>query len=122
MSIMVVLTLITEEKPESLARHLRKEILSLPVKDVEFATIEQAIGTRSAAIDWTRLFVTLAASGGVLSTLITAIQVWLTHRRGNKVVVEVDGDKLELSDSTDEERQKLIELWLKEHEPKVFLE
>jgi len=121
MSIQVGLTLIAENDPEYLARQLRRELLNLPVEDAKFATCEQAIGVRSAAIDWTRLFVTLAASGGVLSTLITAVQAWLAHRQKSKVVVEIDGNKLELTGSTDAERQRLIELWLRQHEPRILL-
>lgn len=115
MPIQLILTLVTKHDPKPLARQLRKELLDLPVEDVSFATYEQTAGARGGAIDWTRLLVTVAASGGVLSTLITATQAWLANRQQSKIIVEIDGDKLVLVGISDAERQRLIKLWLKRH-------
>jgi hypothetical protein len=43
------------------------------------------------------LVVVLAASGGVLTTLIGALQAWLVRSSARNVVIEIDGDRLELT-------------------------
>jgi hypothetical protein len=47
--------------------------------------------------------VALAASGGVLTTLIGALQAWLLRSSAGKVVVEIDGDRLEVTGAGNEE-------------------
>ena len=61
--------------------------------------------------------VALAASGGVLTTLIGALQAWLLRSSARQVVVEIDGDRLELTGATEEERRKLTAAWLDRHQP-----
>jgi len=62
------------------------------------------------------LVVVLAASGGVLTTLIGALQAWLVRSSARHVVVEIDGDRLELTGVTGEERKRLMAAWLDRHQ------
>lgn len=63
------------------------------------------------------LVVALAASGGVLTTLIGALQAWLLRSSARQVVVEIDGDRLEVTGVSNEERRRLIAAWLDRHQP-----
>ena len=58
----------------------------------------------------------LAASGGVVTTLLGVLQTWLTRNAGSQIVVEVAGDRLELTGATDEERRRALGVWLARHE------
>lgn len=62
------------------------------------------------------LLIALAASGGVLTGLIGLLQAWLLRGSARTQVVELDGDRLELSAATSEERRRLTNAWLSRHE------
>ena len=60
---------------------------------------------------------TLAASGGVLTTVITAIQAWLRDRRSSSVTLKLDGDELILTGGGpySAQQKRAIDLWLSRH-------
>jgi hypothetical protein len=62
------------------------------------------------------LLIALAASGGVLTSLVGLLQGWLQRSSARTVVVEIDGDRLELADATSEQRRRLTDAWLSRHE------
>jgi len=62
------------------------------------------------------LVVTLAASGGLLTTMVGALQAWLLRSSARQVVIEIDGDRLEVNGVTSEERRRLAAAWLERHE------
>lgn len=108
----------TAEDLESLAHSLRGDLLELDVQAVDLARGEAPAGIRGGpAIDWTTILVTLAASGGVLTTVITAIQAWLVHRRSSSVTLKVDDDELTLAGPGpySAEQKRAIDLWLSRH-------
>jgi hypothetical protein len=62
------------------------------------------------------LLIALAASGGVLTSLVGVLQEWLLRSSARTVVVEIDGDRLELVGATSAERRRLTSAWLNRHE------
>jgi hypothetical protein len=62
------------------------------------------------------LLVVLAASGGIVTSLVGLLQGWLQRSSARTVVVEIDGDRLELVGATSAERQRLTSAWLSRHE------
>ena len=66
-------------------------------------------------ITWGTLLLTLAASGGVLTTLINALQSWLTRHDRHKLSLEIGSDKLEVTGISSEEQRRVIEAWLSRH-------
>ncbi|MCB8978014.1 MAG: hypothetical protein H6657_11380 [Ardenticatenaceae bacterium] len=100
-----------------LTRTLRNDILETNAENAEFVTNGKALsGTKSAdPVTWGTILVTLAASGGVLTTLINVISSWLSRNKGNSIILEIDGDKLEVTGLSSEEQQRLISLWLNRH-------
>lgn len=73
-------------------------------------------GAKGALVELGSTMVVLAASGGVLTTLVGTLQAWLLRHAGSRIAIELDGDKLELTDATDEERRRAVALWLARHE------
>lgn len=100
-----------------LARNLRMRLLELDVEQVEPARGTAPAGSKTGDLaTWQTLLVTLAASGGVLTTVISGINGWLSQRREpTSVVIEVDGDSITLPNATAEERMSLINMFLERH-------
>lgn len=105
------------EELARITRRLREELLGLDVEAVEFAKSgETPEGAKvGPAIDWNTLLLTLAASGGVLTTIIGVLQSWLTRHEGRSVMLEIDGDKIEITGISSEEQKRLIDAWLRRH-------
>ena len=97
-----------------LTRQLREDLLHLDVETVDLARAGEApTGTKAVdPVTAGTLLVTLAASGGVITTLINALQSWLTRHERRSLTLEMGGDKLEVTGVSSEEQQRLIEAWL----------
>lgn len=107
------------EDLERLTRQLRDELSELDVQ-ANFVTGGPAPANTKAGevIEWGTLLLTLAASGGVITTLINAIQTWLTNRnQPAAVTVEMGGDKLQITGNPTDEQQRIIEAFLHRNRP-----
>lgn len=107
------------EDLERLTRQLRDELSDLDVQ-ANFVTGGPAPANTKAGdvIEWGTLLLTLAASGGVITTLINAIQTWLTNRnQPAAVTVEMGGDKLQITGNPTDEQQRIIEAFLHRNRP-----
>ena len=105
------------EELESITRQLRKELLELDVEAIDFAnTGEMPTKAKAGApIDWSTLILTLAASGGVITTIIGVAQSWLARHEKRSIALEIDGDRLEITGISSEEQQNLTNAWLSRH-------
>jgi hypothetical protein len=105
------------EELERLARGLRAELLELDVEAVEPAPDGPApAGARAVeALMVGALAVRLARDSEALAALVRTVRRWLGDSNGRSVRLELDGDALELTGSSDEERQRLIEAWIERH-------
>lgn len=63
-------------------------------------------------ITWGTLLLTLAASGGVLTTLIGMVQSWLTRHNQRSISLEVNGNKIDINDISSEDQKRLIGSWI----------
>lgn len=96
------------------ARALRRELLAGQVEDVYHRPAPLPEGAKGQGLEWAQLVV---AFGGTLPPLILAIQAWLgSHPGRGEIEVEIRGDKLRLNGSTDAERARVLEAWLRRHE------
>lgn len=104
------------EELEELTRKLREELAELDVKAVDLVRAE---APARAKVDdpatWGMLLVALTASGGVITTLISTLQSWLTRHERRSVTLEIEGDKLEVTGISSEEQQRLINAWVSRH-------
>lgn len=110
----------SETDAEGLAeatRQLRSELLELDVETADFVAAGPAPQRAKAGlpIDWGKLLVTFAASGGILTTLINVLQSWISRRQESSIALEIGGDRLEITGTPTEEQQRLIDLWLSRH-------
>jgi len=101
------------------ARQLRRELLqTTAVEEVDHAgsgapSSPDAKG--AGALTWGTLLVTLSPAGGVLTTLIGAVQAFLTHARARAVTIQIGEDRLELTAASRQEQQQLVEAFLERH-------
>ena len=105
------------EELAEVARQLRTELLELDVETIEFGSSgETPEGAKAgSAVDWSTLLLTLAASGGALTTIIGVLQSWLTRFEKRSVTLEIDGDKLEITGISSKEQRRLVDAWLSRH-------
>jgi hypothetical protein len=109
------------ERLAVLTGYLRADLLKLDVDNVTMLPVgEPPLGTRGtdvAAVGG--LLVTLSESAEGLLSVINSIRDWLRRGQDNqrRVRLELDGDKLELSQASAADQQQLIELFLSRHAP-----
>jgi len=105
----------TDSDIAKLSQQLRSELLKLNIENVDYQRKENLVnGTKAGdIISWETLIITLAASGGVISTLINFILGWVKRNEGRGVTLELNGNKLEVTGLSANEQKELIETWLK---------
>lgn len=99
---------------EELTQQLHKELIHLDVESVDIArTGEEPVRAKVVEpVSWGTIIVTLLATGGVVTTLINAIQSWLTRHERRSITIEIGGDKLLITGITSKEQQQLIDAWI----------
>jgi hypothetical protein len=102
---------------EQLARSLRRELLELDVAAVEPALSDGAPEDARAveALLAGALIVRLSQTSEALSSLIGTVRSWLGSHDDRRVRIELDGDVIELSSASDEERERLVDTWIERH-------
>jgi hypothetical protein len=53
--------------------------------------------------------------GTALTHVVNTLQSWLRRNDKKKILLEIGGDKLEVTGIPDEERQRLIDVWIRRH-------
>jgi hypothetical protein len=106
------------EDIERAARGFREEILAGDVEAVRPGPAVPPAGAKPGdAQTWETLVITLAASGGVLTSLISAAGAWLSRQRPDTTVtLEIGDHRITLPDATPAERARLIEILAARHE------
>ncbi len=106
--------------PEELAElsaRLRRQLLQLDVASVEQPRTTAPAGAKgpdAAAVG--TMILTLAEAGVSLTTVVTAVRSWLGNSGDDrKVRLELDGDAIELTGVTSDERERLLGAWLERH-------
>lgn len=100
---------------EELSRQLRRELLEHDVDVIGQVPATAPAGAKGDPVTLGTLLVTLAASGGVLTTAINTVQSWLTRQERHSVTVEIGGDKLVISSPSSEQEQRLIDDFINHH-------
>ena len=106
-----------DDELERLARSLRAELLELDVDAVEPAATGPPPDDARAveALMVGALVVRLARDSEALSSLVRTVRGWLGAHADRRVRIELDGDVLELTGSSDDERQRLVDAWIERH-------
>jgi hypothetical protein len=105
------------EEAERLGRQLRLAIGELDVDNiVPIATAEVPEGAKGAGLDWGALLVTFGAAGGVFTSVVAVVHDWLMrHVSAEQVSLTIDNDTIVLGRASSEEREKLIDAWVRRH-------
>jgi hypothetical protein len=105
-----------EDELERLAHSLRTELLELDVDAVEPASAGPAPDDARAveAIMLGALIVKVGRSSEALSALVRTVRGWLGDGE-RRVRIELDGDVLEVSGVSTDERQRLVDAWIERH-------
>jgi hypothetical protein len=107
----------SSEGKDELCRQLQSDLREL---DAEVSRVSEATAAPSGSkgigpADVSTLLVTLAASGGVFTTLINAVQSWSARHGDHGVTLEMDGDKLSVTGISASDQQRIIDQWLNRH-------
>jgi hypothetical protein len=99
------------------AEQLRRDLLELEVEQVTRRSAGPAPeGTRAVdAVELGVLIVQLLPSLPALHEMFRAALSWVGRGKGRSAVLEIDGDRLEVSGITDEQQRELIRLWAERH-------
>lgn len=102
------------EEKERVTRQLREELMRLDVDGVDFVKSGKAPAKAKAGdpITWGKLLLMLVPSGGVLTTIISAIQSWLTRHNQRSMSLEINGNKIDIKDISSEDQKRLIDSWI----------
>ncbi|GAA0409738.1 hypothetical protein Acor_36150 [Acrocarpospora corrugata] len=102
---------------EHLFRLLRAELLQLPVDDVTPRGAGEAPpGARGLGDVIIGLLVTAQPTWEMLDSLVNTVRNWLTRADGERSVrLEIDGDVLELTGTTEALQTRLADEWIRLH-------
>jgi hypothetical protein len=106
-----------ETELDSLTTRLRQELLQLDVDEVERPSAGPAPeGSRAIELAAAgALVVGLIRDNAVIESLIGTLQGWLARDQSRTIKVTLDGDTIELSGASDEDRRRLIRHWVAAH-------
>jgi hypothetical protein len=107
-----------DEELDRLTGRLRRELLELDVDDVRRPAggdaPEGARGIDVAALG--QLLVSLASAPAVLRGVASAIGAWVERSASvGSVVVELDGEKMEVTGRLSDDQRRLVDLWIDRH-------
>lgn len=105
---------VDDEALAETVEQFREELLALNVEHVDAPVGGDApVGARGAElVALGILIVSLMQSPGVLTSLVSTVQSWVSRNNSRSVKLELDGDTLEVTGVSSEEQRKLIQLWI----------
>jgi hypothetical protein len=119
LSVVIVEQDATVERLDALTGYLRQELLELDVDDVRRQSAGEApAGSRALDVDAIGgLIVALGRSTTGLRDVVAAIRRWLSRGDGvlRTVKIEIDGDRLELSQVSPADQDRLINIFVNRH-------
>ena len=104
-----------DSETAELTARLRAELVEHGLDPVPLPAVAPPGAKGVASGDVGSILVVLATSGGVLTTLLGMLQAWLLRQSGSRIVLEVEGDRVELTGTSDDERRRALEFWLARH-------
>jgi len=111
---------VDEEELENLTHQLQQDLNELDVEKVDLVKKKEEnvylSNTKGGdIISWGSLLVTLAASGGILSSVINVIQSWASNHKDHSITLEIKGDKITVNGISKKDEKILIDSWLNRH-------
>jgi len=95
-------------------RQLRRELGEFETRAVMTTAPE---GSKGDAAAFNAVAVALGGAGGMVPLLIAILKDWLGRRgQGQRVKLTIGGDSIEVDAASTEEKQQLVEAFLRKHE------
>ncbi|MEU4192536.1 hypothetical protein AB0E69_11585 [Kribbella sp. NPDC026611] len=95
-------------------RQLRRQLAEFETRDVRTTA---PAGSKGDAATVGQLVVAVGGAGGMVSVLVTILKDWLARRDPRqRVKVTIGADSIEVDAASAEERERLIESFLRKHE------
>ncbi|MCA1603941.1 MAG: hypothetical protein LC775_00295 [Acidobacteria bacterium] len=107
------------DEVESLTQRLHAELKELDVESVvRGASTNVPKGAKSSgSFALGTLLITLSATGGVITVLLHTARDWLARQAAaRRILVTIDGDTIVLEKASPQERNKLIDAYIRRHE------
>jgi hypothetical protein len=104
-----------EEEMEDTARLLISDLQELPLEKLEFASKDLPQGAKGDPISIGTILLTLAASGGILTSLIAVLQAWVANSKQRSVTMKLGNDELIISGIASNKQEQLIQEFLSRH-------
>ena len=96
---------------------LRRELLDLDVEAVEIPRAgEPPPGSRAVDLAAIGTLVVTVAQSQLLTSVVAAVQSWLSSSRRRSIRLELGGDVLDLAGVSSDEQRRLTDEWLRRHE------
>jgi hypothetical protein len=107
------------EEQELATRRLRRELLELDAGPARPAVAAAPPPPGSKAADPVTIgaiVLALSASGGVFAAVVETVRDWLNRQAArHQITMTIDGDSIELTRASAEERQALIDAFVRRH-------
>jgi hypothetical protein len=105
------------EEFEAASRDLYRELLEIDLENVEYLAAQDIPSGAKAGdvVSWGTIILTLIASGGVVTTLLSVLNTWLQGHNNSKILLESQGEKIEISGKLNKKKYEIIKEWLKAH-------
>lgn len=107
------------EEQDLAVRRLRRELLELDTAIAPTAAPPGPLPPGSKAVDPVTIgavVLALSASGGVFVAIVETVKDWLARQAGrHRVTMTIDGDSIELTRASAQERQALVEAFVRRH-------
>lgn len=102
---------------ESLTITLREELLELDniICEIPIDKNKPKHSKGGDAFAWGELVLTLLASGGVLTSILTVINSWVNRNKNSKIIIKIQGNEIELEGKIDGEKASALEKWIKRY-------
>jgi len=105
-----------KEAIDDSTQQLISELKELDIEGIKYEKTDPPFGSKSdVVISLGTVIMTIIASGGLLTSVINAVQSWLVAKKNCSVVLEIDGDRIEVTGLADKEQKKLINIWINRH-------
>jgi hypothetical protein len=105
------------EELDQMTRRIQESLLDLDVEDVTPLS-EGPAPDGTKAVDAALiggLLVTLMQTPTLINSIIGVLSSWVGGRANRSVKVTIEGDTLELTGASDEERRDVVNAWLARH-------
>jgi hypothetical protein len=102
-----------KQEVDSLTRNLRDDLLNLDVEDVHL--LYEKPPPDSRALDGVAIgsMIVDIISGGAIKEVTQTVQRWIQRNENRSITIEMDDEKIDVTDISDKDQGKIIDSWVR---------